>query len=195
MSTTPRSARGRSVAFAPEPTTSAASLWGAEAVRALRNGQCASSSSCAGSAADEQLLTTVRERVGPYASEGALRHFLRTSHGKAHWATNGALREAVLAAGENGVPADFEPAAHVPARQGQVSDCAGELESSSPPLCAVLPVVLWELVLSFCDANDVRSAATTCSVLRAAASSQSLWGRLYSKRWGAWPCHDAYCLF
>ena len=181
------SASRRRVAFAPEPLVPGSSLFGAEAVRFLKAAQPPAPGQSTD--AEEALLKTVRERVGPYASDGSLRHFLRTSHGKAHWAVNGALREAVLAAGEDGVPADFEPAAHVPSgAAGSSSSGQAVAEGEAMSACS-LPVSVWELILARLDAPDVRCAARTCTTLRAAASSQALWAGLYLRRWGAWPRH------
>jgi hypothetical protein len=179
----------RRVAFAPEPP-GAGSLFGAEAVRFLTAAQHPAPAGVSLTDAEEALLKTVRERVGPYASDGLLRHFLRTSHGKAHWAVNGALREAVLAVGEDGVPAEFEPAAHVPlGAAGAPSSCKPGAEEEEAATACPLPVSVWELILARLDAPDVRSAARTCTTLRAAASSQALWAGLYAKRWGPWPRH------
>lgn len=179
----------RRVAFAPEPSSAGgSSLFGPEAVSFLK-APAQPPSSGQGTDAEEALLRTVRERVGPYASDGSLRHFLRTSHSKAHWAVNGALREAVLAAGEDGVPADFEPAAHVPTNTSAAACVSSTGQADTEVAACTLPVAVWELILARLDAPDVRSAACTCTTLRAAASSQALWALMYSRRWGAWPSH------
>jgi hypothetical protein len=187
------SSRGRSVAFAPEvgadpEAASPAALWGPEAVRALRQPR-ALADAVPGEAA---LLAAVRARVGPYASEGALRHHVRNTHAKTEWAVNSYLREAVLARVDDG-PADFEPAAHRPAARGEAQQEAeerdGAPQTAAPPQ---LPPALWELVLRLLDAPDVRSAGAVCVALRAAAASQALWRALYARRWG--PRAFAACL-
>ena len=178
------SSRGRSVAFAPdvgaEDDAAAPALWGPEAVRALRQPR-ALADAVPGEAA---LLAAVRARVGPYASEGALRHHVRNTHAKTWWAVNSYLREAVLARVDDG-PADFEPAAHGPpplAPPSQVLDERdGDAPATPPP---PLPPALWELILRRLDAPDVRAAGAVCVALRAAASSQALWQALYQRRWG-----------
>lgn len=153
--------------------SSGSSLWGTEAVRALRAPRL-----LAEAVPDEEaLLASVRSRVGPYASSGALRHHLRNAHGKIGWCVNGYLREAVLAS--DVAPADFAPAAHA---------VGVHEETASWSDLPALPAPLWELVLSFLTAPDVRSAACACWALRLAAG-QARWRSLYGERWGAPPLH------
>lgn len=156
-------------------------LWGAEAVR-MRTARTPPQ------LADEaSLLAALRTLVGPYATSELLVHHLRHSHGKIAWASNGYLREAVLARGaERGRPADFEPgraaAAGAPGAGAASAAAPGPAFAGAVP---ELPPALWECVLGRVGAVDVRSAAPTCRSLAHAARSGPLWHALFAARFGA----------
>ena len=111
--------------------------------------------------------------MGPYASEGALRHHLRNAHATVHWAVNGYLREAVLArADADDAAADFEPAAHAAGRDRARPGDEPQIQAAADVAVPALPPALWELILQRLSAPDVRAAAAVCVALRAAANSQ-----------------------
>lgn len=53
-------------------------------------------------------------------------------------------------------------------------------------LVTALPADILRACLSTCEANDVLAAAQVCRALSAEASSDSIWIRLYEKRWPPW---------
>jgi hypothetical protein len=130
---------------------------------------------------EEELLRCARTRVGPFASEGALRHHIRNSHGKCSWAVNGYLREAVLSRRPGTFP-DFAPLAAPPGARKQTADRLCGSPGDEPFPSSALPLDLWERVLSNLEAPDVRAAACVCTQLRAAA--ERLWQPLFQRRWG-----------
>lgn len=129
---------------------------------------------------ESALLDSVRARVGPYASEEALRRAVRGAHSKVHWAANAYLRLAVTTCAEAG-RADFEPAQPEAAAPPN-SDAAEPVGGAALP---PLPQALWEAILGRLTAPDVRNVACVCSWLRTVASSQTLWEALFHSRWGA----------
>ncbi|KAL3143205.1 hypothetical protein ABBQ38_002060 [Trebouxia sp. C0009 RCD-2024] len=130
-------------------------------------------------------MQCMRTKLGPYASEAAIQYHLRSARGKVFWAVNTYFR-AVLA--EQVRQADFEPKEYA-----QLANCrtpappnlmqgSGSREQSS---FDSIPSPVLEHVLRHCNLLTVCNAASACSSLHQAATSDLVWNSLYRQRWGS----------
>ena len=155
---------------------------------------------------EEALMMRMRNMAGPSASEGILRHQLRSSRGKHHWAINSYMRLVLSPIDDTRL--DYEPqlvlarpqisqeqqlATHVHEEMTRDEGVEGDdpavtcpsVTSDSCPLSDWSPTLVSLILEKVDDPWTLTSASAINKSFLKAARNDKLWRDLFDSRWGS----------